>query len=199
VYDRLNIANPKTAFDQFYWSTHVAYWPTWQVYIRDLMEISYPTVDNDLIALIFRIPPEKRMNHRIYRPFLKLLSPELAGIPYAKTMLPASWPLVFWNAGRAYGFGRERLKLRFYKASGGRVHIRNRRKYVDEVGWMRVDEGWRKYFRELLLDSRCALANYLEQDYIKQLIEQHEKGASDNAPKILRLASSELFLRRFLT
>lgn len=198
VYGRLRTDNPKAAFDEFFWRTHLAFWSTWHVYIRDELEISYPTVDKDLIALIYRIPPEKRANHLIYRQFLKRLAPELAGIPYNRTMLPPSWPLFFWKAGRAYLFGREKIKRGLYTASGGRIYIRNRRRYIEEVGWMRENEGWRKYFRDLLLDKGTALRAYLDQDYVKHLIEEHESGAGDNAGKILRLATTELFLRKFV-
>jgi asparagine synthase (glutamine-hydrolysing) len=197
-YDKITNIDPRTAFDEFFWRTHLVYWSTWHVYIMNLLEVSCPTVDNDLVATMYRIPPEKRLNHRIYRLFLKHLSPELAGIPYNRTMLPASWPLVFWNAGRAYRFGKERLKQRLYAASRGRVHIRNKRTYVDEVAWMRVNEEWKSYFRTLLLAGNSALREYLDQDYMRCLIQQHEEGTCDNSAKILRLATFELFLRQFL-
>ena len=198
-YNKITNTDPRTAFDEFFWRTHLAFWSTWHVYIRDLLEISYPTVDNDLLALIFRIPPEKRRNHFIYRPFLRQLSPELASIPYNRTMLPPSWPLPFWNAGRAYRFGKERVKQRLYAASKGSAYIRNRRRYIDEVGWLRVNDGWKKYFTTLLLAGNSALSQYLDQDYIQCLIQQHQEGARDNSAKILRLANHELFLKQFLT
>jgi hypothetical protein len=121
------------------------------------------------------------------------------GSLYNKTMLPASWPLVLWNAGRAYRFGRERLRDQLYRASKGKVYIRNRYKYVDEVGWLRVNDDWKSYFKTLLLDPSSASREYLEQDYIKCLIQQHEDGTRDNSNKILRLATLELFLKQFLT
>jgi asparagine synthase (glutamine-hydrolysing) len=198
-YNKITNIDPKTAFDEFFWRTHLVFWSTWHVYIRDLVEISYPTVDNDLIALIFRIPPEKRQNHRIYRPFLKQLSPGLARITYNRTLLPPCLPLAFWNAGRAYRFGKEKLKQRLYAVSKGSAYIRNKRRYIDEVGWMRVSEDWKSYFRTLLLASDSALREYLDQDYIRRLIQQHEDGTRDNSAKILRLANHELFLRKFLT
>jgi asparagine synthase (glutamine-hydrolysing) len=196
-YTKITNTDPKTAFDEFFWRTHLVYWSTWHVYMMDLVEMSFPTVDNDLVAAIYRIPPEKRLNHRIYRLFLKQLSPDLATIPYNRTMLPPSWPLVFWDAGRAYRFGKQRLAERVYRASKGKVYIRNKRRYIDEVGWMRVNADWKSYFRALLLASNSALREYLDQDYIRCLIEQHEEGTCDNSAKILRLATFELFLRQF--
>jgi hypothetical protein len=86
-----------------------------------------------------------------------------------------------------------------YRASKGKVYIRNRYKYVDEVGWLRVNDDWKSYFKTLLLDPSSASREYLEQDYIKCLIQQHEDGTRDNSNKILRLATLELFLKQFLT
>jgi asparagine synthase (glutamine-hydrolysing) len=197
-YGKIDTSDARTAFDQFFWRTHLTYHSTWHVYIRDLLEISYPTVDNDLIALIYRIPPEKRMNHYIYRQFLKALSPELSRIPYNRTMIPPSAPLLFWDIGKAYQFGREKVKELVFKESKRKVYVRNRRKYVDQVGWMRMNDGWRSYFKTLLLDSGSASREYLDQDYIGCLIKQHEEGARDNSAKILRLATFEIFLRQFL-
>jgi hypothetical protein len=107
--------------------------------------------------------------------------------------------LLFWDIGRSYQFGREKLKERLRKASKGTFYVRNRRRYVDEAGWMRRDDGWKTYFRTLLLDRSSASREYLDQNYIGSLIKQHEQGARDNSAKILRLATFELFLKQFMT
>jgi asparagine synthase (glutamine-hydrolysing) len=198
-YGMISTNDPRTAFDEFWWRSRLVYISTSHVYAMSQVEISCPTVDNDLIALIYRIPPEKRANHYIYRQFLKQLSPELARIPYNKTLLPPGWPLVLWNAGRAYRYGRERLQEQLYRASKGKIYIRNRYKYVDEAGWLRVSSEWKEYFGHLLLDPSSASREYVEQDYIRLLIQQHEDGTRDNGNKILRLATFELFLRQFLS
>jgi asparagine synthase (glutamine-hydrolysing) len=198
-YDMISTNDPKTAFDEFFWRSRLVYISTSHVYAMSLVEISCPTVDNDLIALIYRIPPEQRLNHSVYRQFLKQLSPELSRIPYNKTMLPPSWPLVLWNVGRAYRYGRERLQEQLYRASKGRVYFRDRYKYVDEAGWLRVSDEWKTYFRGLLLDPTSASREYVQQDYIRSLIQEHEDGTRDNGNKILRLATFELFLKQFLT
>ncbi len=197
-YSKITNTDPRTLFDEFFWRTHLAYWSTWHVYVLNLLEMSFPTVDNGVVATIYRIPPEKRLNHRVYRPFLKHLSPQLASISYNRTMLPPTWPLVFWDAGRAYRFGKERLKEKVYRASKGKIYLRNNRRYIDEVGWMRTNEDWRSYLRRLLLADNSASREYLDQGHIRRLIQQHEDGICDNSAKILHLATLELFLGLFL-
>ncbi len=197
-FDKLSHADPRTTFDEFYLHTYVAYAPSWHVGIRDLVEVSFPTVDNDLFALMFKIPPEKRLHHRILRKVLMSLSPELSGITYNKTMMPPSVPLPLWTGGKAYRMGKERLKQRAWRASGGRVYLRNTTDYVDWDGWLRASESWKSYFRTLLLSSSSLSKEYLDQNYISYLIEEHEKGTMDACCKIMRPVSLEIFLRQFM-
>lgn len=197
-YGKITNTDPMTLFDEFFWRTHLVYWSTWHVYMLDLLEMSYPTVDNNLVATIYSIPPEKRLNHRIYRSFLKQLSPQFASVPYNRTMLPPNWPLALWNVGRAYQFGKEKLKEKAYRASKGMIYLPNKRRYIDEVGWMRRNEDWKSYLSGLLLADNSASREYLDQGHIRCLIQQHEDGICDNSAKVLHLATFELFLRQFL-
>jgi asparagine synthase (glutamine-hydrolysing) len=197
-FGKLSDADPRTTFDEFLWRTHVAYGPSWHVTIRDLVEISFPTVDNDLLAIIFRIPPEKRLNHQIYRKFFKRLAPELAGIPYNRTMVPPSAPLILWKGGRVYRAGKEILKDQVWRASKGRIYIPNRIVYLDHVHWLRTNDSWKSYFRTLLLSSGSLSKEYFDQKYVKYLIEEHEEGRSNTSVEIMRIATVELFMKQFL-
>ncbi len=199
VYNKISSRDPRLAFDEFYWHSRLAYIATMHTYGRDLVEISCPTVDNDLNTLAYSLPPEKRLGHYIYREFLKKLSPELARIPYNKTTVPASWPFLLWRAGKAYRFGKETIKQRLYTASKGRIYIPNSYRYIDDAGWLRASSEWRKYIRDLLLVPNSASREYFQQDYVQSLINEHQDGTRDNADKILRLVTFELFLRQFMT
>jgi hypothetical protein len=64
---------------------------------------------------------------------------------------------------------------------------------------MRLNEEWKTYFRTLLLSDSSALREYFDQGYIRYLMQQHLEGTRDNSAKILRLATFDLSLRRFLT
>ena len=197
-FDKLSHADPRTTFDEFYLRTYVAYAPSWHVGMRDLLEVSFPTVDNDLFDIMFRIPPEKKLHHRIHRRVLMSLSPELASITYNKTMMPASAPLFLWTLGRGRRLAKERLKNVAWRASGGRVYILNTSDYVDHDGWLRANGSWKRYYRTLLLSNDSRLKEYLDQNYISYLIGEHEKGRINAAYKIQRPVTLEIFLRQFL-
>ncbi len=198
-FDKLTFADPRTAFDEFYLRTYVAYAPSWHVGMRDLLEVSFPTVDNDLFDIIFRIPPEKRLNHRIHRQVLMSLSPKLAAITYNKTMMPANAPLPLWSLGKGYRLAKEELKKLAWRVSGGRVHVRNTADYVDHDGWLRTNDSWKRYYTTLLLSNDSRLKEYLDQNYIRYMIEEHQRGTIQAAYKIQRPVTLEIFLRQFLT
>jgi hypothetical protein len=118
-FDGLSHADPSTTFDEFYMTTRIGYASSWHVPLRDLVEVSFPAADNDLLDAIYRIPPEKRLNHRIHRQVLMRLSPKLARITYNKTMIPASAPLSLWRLGKAYRcYTRERRGEFSWRLSG---------------------------------------------------------------------------------
>jgi len=198
VYERMSSRDPQLAFDEFYWHSRLAYIATMHVYGRDLVEISCPTVDNELNDLAYSLPPNKRLGHYIYREFLMKLSPELARIPYNKTMVPASWPFVLWRAGKAWSFGKETVKQKLYTVSKGRIYLPNSYRYIDDAGWLRANSEWRKYVREMLLVPTAASREYFRQDYVQALIDQHQDGTRDNADRIMRLLTFEVFLRQFM-
>ncbi len=198
-FDKLSHADPSTTFDEFYVTTRVGYASSWHVPLRDLVEVSFPTADNDLLDTVFKIPPEQRLNHRIHRQVLMRLSPELAGITYNKIMMPASAPLFLWRFGKAYRlYARERRGELAWRLSRGRLHIRNRADYVDHAGWLRTNDSWKSYFRTLLLSNDSLSKEYLDQNYISYLFGAHEEGRVNASFRIMRLVTFEIFLRRFL-
>jgi asparagine synthase (glutamine-hydrolysing) len=161
------------------------------------LEIAHPTSDNDFIDVLLKIPLELRLNHSIYRKFLKKLSPELARIPYNKTMVRADAPLFFWRVADTYLSGKALIKEWIQKFSKGKIFLADKRGFVNLKEWLRVNEDWRGYFKTLLLTETTISKKYFNQDFIKLLIQQHEAGKSDNSFKILYLATFELFLRQF--
>ena len=183
--------------DQFALSTHVAWLPIGYATRKSMMEMSPPPADNDFIDLILTIPPEWRLNHYIYRKFLTKLSPELAEIPYNKTMVRADAPLLFWRVGSIFLFGRELLKKKIHKFSKGKIHLPNKRSYVNFDEWFRTNENWQSFFRELLLNENVKSEKYLNQNYIEKLFREQVAGEKDNSMKLLYLASFKLFLRLF--
>ncbi len=176
--------------DNFFLSTYTSFSaPIGEVLTRDAIEVSFPTIDNDFIDIILKIPAKFRLNHRIYRKFLKKLSPELAKIPYNKTMVPVDAPLFLWKAGMVYQIGNERIKKLMRRPI--------KRSYVNFDEWLRVNKRWKDYFRDLLSSKDALSREYFNQKYIEKLIREHEQNKKDNSQKLLYLATFELFLRKF--
>lgn len=171
------------------------------VLCRNYVEFSHPTYDNNLIDIILKIPPELRYNHRIYRKFLKKLSPAVAKIPYNKTMIRPNAPLFLWKIGLIYQLGKEFVKKRIWRLSKGRIILSNKRSYVNFEEWFRTDENWNSFFEELLLNESSLSKKYINQDYVKTIFDNLKKGKGirfiRDPMRIIYLASFELFLKLF--
>lgn len=198
-FDRLDHDDPSTTFDEFYVTARMGYASSWHVPLRALLEVSFPAADNDLLDAIYRVPPEKRLNHRSHRQVTMMLSPELARLTYQNTMMPASAPLFLWKFGKVYRYlARERRGELAWKATGGRLRLRNRTDYVDHIGWLREEDSWKSYFAALLLSSDSLSGKYLDREYIGYLMRQHMKGKTRASYWLMRVLTFEIFLRRFI-
>ena len=165
---------------------------------RYSVEYSHPTYDNDFIDVILAIPPELRASHIIYRKFLKKLFPELAKIPYDKTMLKPDLPISFWKMSIQYQHYLEALKKRIRRISKNKIFLPPKRSYVNFDEWFCKNKKWQAYFLKLLLSKdTISTKKYLNQDYIKRLFQEQFSGQRDNSMKILRIATFELFLKLF--
>jgi asparagine synthase (glutamine-hydrolysing) len=196
-FNKIKSNHPGNKSDDFSLKTHVAWTHIGDVSVRDLLEVSHPSADNAFIDLLLTIPPEWRLNHYIYRKFLKKLSPELAKIPYNKTMVRADAPLLFWRVGSTYLGGRELLKKRIQKFSKGKILLPNKRSYINQDEWFRTNENWQTFFRELLLNKNGKSEKYFNQNYIETLLQDQLAGEKNNSMKLLYIASFKIFLRLF--
>jgi len=198
-FNKINEKHPGNYCDKFYLQNHVRRWTIGgHILMRTVIENSVPTYDNNFIGLIMKIPPELRQAHKIYRKFLKKLSLKLAKIPYNETMVKPDAPLLCWRVGMYYQSGKELLKKLIRRLSKDKIILLNKRSYVNFNEWLRTNENWKRFFKELLLNEKAISRRYFNQEYIKTLIQQHEAGKANNSMKILYLASFELFLRLFL-
>ena len=183
--------------DQIFINTRVTYMQIGDVPVRDLVELSHPTADNDFVDVLRTIPPEWRYGHYIYRKFFKKLSPELAKIPYNHTLVRVDAPLLFWRMGLYYIYGSNLLKRKMHILFGGKIFLEKKRSYVSFDEWFRTNEQWQSFFKELLLNEDSKSKKYLNQDYIKQLLEEQITGKNSHVMKLMYLATFELFLQKF--
>jgi len=191
--------HPANKFDYVRLQTVVRRWNLLgNIIMRSVMEDITPFFDNNFIDLILKIPPELRANHHIYRKFLIKLAPELAAIPYQRTMVRADAPLILWRLGEMYQYGKERLKKEIWRLTGGKIYLPDKRSYVNLDEWLRLNEKWKGFVKGLLLDEKACYRDYLNRAYIETLMQQHEAGKTDHSQLLCYLATFELFLRMFV-
>ncbi|MCS7374776.1 MAG: hypothetical protein NDF56_07345 [archaeon GB-1845-036] len=159
---------------------------------RYFLEELLPAIDKDLIDVIRRIPPHLRYNHKIYRRFLISLNPELARIPYQKTLLPPIIPTSLWR----FSFIIHLLMKIIRKISKGRIGYAHT--YFDFNNLLRYSKPWKKLLKETLLreDSLIYKRGYLNRNYVVKLVKEHING-KNNGEKLAFLISLELVLKLF--
>jgi len=196
AFDEVKDGRPGNKSNLFGFLNHARRWTLMgHVLMRSAVEDLTPALDNEFINITRTIPPELRLNHSIYRKFLKKLSPELAKIPYNHTMIRVDAPLILWKAGAMYLRIEKKFKRLIWKVSKGKIFIPGKRSYVELNDWLRTNENWKRFIKNLLLDKNALSKTYFNQEYIETLIQEHEEGKKNNSQKILYLASFELFLK----
>lgn len=186
---------PGNISDEFAMNGHVAWMHIGDVAVRSQVEVSHPSSDNDFIDLLLRIPPERRLNHRIYRKFLKRLSPELARIPYNYTMVRADAPLFLWRWGVKWNSVKEFVKRHVQIYSGNRIVPKSKRSYVAYNEWFRTRKDWQDYFEGLLFGPNPMADQYLDREYVRSIFEEQKRGERDHSTNLLYIATFMLFLK----
>ena len=199
AFNKIKDDHPGNKADHFELVNHTIRWALMgHVLMRPFLEDSIPGLDNNFVDIALRIPPELRLNYRVYSEFLKKLSPDLAKICYNKTMIRADAPWLFWKAGMYFQDMIELSIRKICKLSKGEIIIPKKRSYVNFDDWFRTNENWKLFFRENMLGENAASKRYFNQDFIKKLFEAHVSGQNNNSLKLMYLLSFELFLRLFV-
>jgi asparagine synthase (glutamine-hydrolysing) len=169
------------------------------VIARNKVEESLPTFDNDFIEVALKIPPEMRANYRLYRRYMKRCAPELAAIPYQRTMVRVDAPLIAWSLGMKYqGIRNGRIRRDIWRLTGGRVYLPNKRLFVNFDELFRVNETWQSLVTGLLLDENSCSRRYFKKDCIEMLLGEHVAWKANRSRQLNYLATFELFLRMFV-
>jgi asparagine synthase (glutamine-hydrolysing) len=196
-YEKLQSKEHGNLCEEFAMNVHVAYTQVGDISVRNFVEVTHPTADNDLIDLILTIPPEERLHHGIYRKFLRKIAPDMAKITYNKTMVRPDLPIFWWGIFSKYNTGKAILRNKIRKYTKGKLCSEERRSYVNFFQWFQTNEDWRSFFRKTLIEEppKNALFN---NGYVHDLLEQQLNGAKDNVGKLLYVATVYLFLRDIL-
>lgn len=184
--------------DYFHMNTHVRRQTLMgSIVDREFVEESLPTIDNEIIDVITKIPPKYRYGHHLYKKVLSALDRELASIPYAKTMVRANASGIFWNFGIYYLKFIRFIKRALWKFTRGRIYLPNKHYYIDMGEVWRVSPAWRQLLSETILNdgSLCYKLGYFNKKFVRKVVKEHYSGIKNNSEKIAFLVTFELFLR----
>jgi len=180
--------SPANKVDYFFIHTRVRrYTLMGSVILREFCEEILPTIDNEVIEVIRKIPPELRFNYRLYREFLLRLDSSLAKIPYQKTLIPPIFPHWLWRLGYLPLILNRIIKGRLVKHT-----------YFDFNEILRTSSHWKKLIRETLLNNKSLAyeLGYINKEFVEKLVRAHYSG-KDFGEKLAFLITFELLLRVF--
>ncbi|MEM3700273.1 MAG: asparagine synthase-related protein [Candidatus Bathyarchaeia archaeon] len=158
--------------------------------LREFVEEMLPTIDNEVIEVICRIPPELRFNYRIYRKFLFALNFELAKVPYQRTLVPPIMPSQLWRPSTLVLGAVQRLS---------RGTFRYKHSYFEFNEILRRHSKWMKLLKETLVNENALIYKfgYLNKNYVTKIVNEHFKRRGNNGEKIAFLMTLELLLQNF--
>lgn len=183
----------------------------WHHYARLAVEQSQlvvrsPYLDNDLVALAYRAPPELAGSPAPLLRTIAAANAALARIPTDRGLSSGPvTPLSAWRRIRsevtskaeyAYDYGMPGWLARL-DARVGRLHperlFLGRHKFYHFRVWYR-DQLW-DYVRDVLLDSRSRARPYLDAAAVERMVAAHRAGRANFASEIHRLLTAELLQR----
>lgn len=164
--------------------------------IRSWFETITPMYDRRLLDLYFRIPPRLRFKRQLFYEFFLDMVPNLANIPYQRTMLPPSVPVAFWSSGQEIERQTEEMYRRIAYATNGEVYVPYNRYYTNVDEWLRFDDDWIKRSKHLLQTGESILRRqFLNPEILDSILIEHRTHNKSHMKLIHLLMSAELFLR----
>ncbi|MDP7024899.1 MAG: asparagine synthase-related protein [Kiritimatiellia bacterium] len=167
--------------------------------IRNFVETAAPMYDYDFIDHILALPAAQRAGHQTFHSFLNTLAPDLARIPYQRTMLPATVPVKYWAKSAAIEAQREKLYLDIWRETGGQVHVPYRRYYTNFDEWLRMDPTWLAMTDDLLGNKASQIyeRGLIQPEFVATCISEHRAATRSWRQPLICLMSLELYLRAF--
>lgn len=155
-----------------------------------------PMYDNSLLEYLYGIPIEERINYKLFHPWYKCLDPQLFSINYQRTGIPGTVPVKFWKQSQDIQSAIEELYRRIAFDSKGAIYIPYNKYYTNFDEWLRLDPLWIKFTNELLLsDDTIITDKFVNRNFLKKLIIEHQNHIKSHMKIILILMSAEIYLR----
>jgi asparagine synthase (glutamine-hydrolysing) len=163
------------------------------VLTRSRVETCFPFADAELLDSTCRVPAERRRQRQLEIEMLKLASPELAGVPWQFSGLPAAA-----SSPRRVRLqrGLYRLQRELNARTRGAWPAPSGREQVEWAQWFRTS--LRPWLETILLDERTLARGYFNPQGIRDLIGEHVRGARDHTNQFGVLLTFELWQRLFI-
>ena len=164
--------------------------------VRFELETTTPFYNTRLQLLLARIPESLKAEDRMFAQVFLRLAPQLAEIPYQRTMLPPNVPVEYWSRGAALEDRRESLYREVFTNTG--IRIPYQRYYSNFDEWLASDADWEESYSDLLQSDQTLLTqDFVRPEAISQIMERHRTGPTSQHSKLIYLMSLELYLREY--
>jgi asparagine synthase (glutamine-hydrolysing) len=126
------------------------------------------------------------------------LAPELAKIPYQRTGVAPTMPILAHRIGflakGSYKFLARKLRAKTH----GFISLPHKIGYPDLDDWIRHDKNLRQFLESILLDRKTLARGYFNPDFVTQMVKDHVKGKKDWGMQLCALLTFELWNRLFI-
>ena len=187
--------HPGNKADYIFWRnwTRTSTSPARRSYVEDRV-VGY---DNDFVDFILRIPPELRLEHKIYYKFFRKLAPDLAKIPLQNTGFAPFAPFFVHKIGNLAKLGYKNFIHKLRNATRGKISIPDKIGYPDYDEWIRKNVRLRRFFEDILLDRKTLKRGYFNEDYIRKMLRSHMSYKKNYKRELCALLTFELWHRLF--
>lgn len=197
VFENVPFTHPVNKHDYLFFRFYNRY-HMGPVLLRSILEDRVPGFDNEFVDLVLQIPPELRLDHKIYYKFLTSLERDLAEIPYQKTGVPPVFPVFVHRIGSVIKGVYEMLIRKLRNVTKGQIWMSDYIGYPDHGELMRKNKKLRKFFEDILLDEQTTCRGYFNKRYIRRMIDDHMNYEKDYGRQLCALLTFELWHRLFI-
>lgn len=161
---------------------------------REFMDDRYSMFSYQNYFLMKSIPFHLLKDYSFYKSLAEMAVKNSREVPIQATMLPFYAEADYSQIELLKKQERKSL-LAFIQEKKLKPHNRY---YSDFDMWLRADSGWRKLVESSILDKNAGIFNFVSEGKIRKVIEEHNKGANSHMRLIIRLISTELFIKETL-
>lgn len=156
-----------------------------------------PFLDNDLVDFMLKIPPEFRMNKKLYKSMLLKKYSDLFQLPIKNSFgLKLDVNTIRLFLRRALLASKTRVNKVSSLLIKRNIFFDKLENYIDYNDFLRTNKEYMDYVEKMI--NRVKVREYFNKDYIEQLWKLHMQGRKNYAKLFGLLVTFELFLEKFV-